>query len=88
VTDEDEQYARLKLASGRAEEIWRDTLTLPEPVRGETFAMWLDEGDDWHQDADRLATIVDAVTILGTIAGAVSGIGGAAQTIANLAKGA
>jgi hypothetical protein len=82
----DLQYAKLVVVTGRAEQKWRDVLTLPEPVRSEVLREWGE--DDWVQDPDRFAQAVAIVnvivSIVGTAAGAVSGVAGAGTAVAGL----
>lgn len=76
------QFARLSLLSNKGEQIWLDTMTLPEPFRTQTFAMWRDE--PWTQDADVLSEVLRIVQVIGVGAATVSGIAGAGTAVAAL----
>jgi hypothetical protein len=84
VSDLDALYARLKVATGR--DVWKDTLTLPEPMRTDTIMAWLD--DDWVKLPDRRAEALDVLGLILTIVGDVGAFAGAGTAVAGFAAAA
>ena len=83
--------AQLELVTGRAAQVWADTLSLPDDppgagIRTRTIQMWLEAEDDWHRDPDREAQVLAIVGAIVSVVGVVSGIGGAVQSVQGAVK--
>ena len=81
---EADAYARLKTVTRRSEEKWQDVLSLPEPIRTETLQGWLEEGDDWVQNPNYFAIVLDAVETIVSVAAGVGSLASAGTAIAGL----
>jgi hypothetical protein len=78
----DGHFAELATLTGRPADKWRDILTLPPVARAQAL---LDYKDDvWVQSPTIWPQVINIVTIIGTFAGAISGLAGAAGAVAAL----
>ena len=80
-----ELYARLAELLKHPEAALPDLLSLPEPIRTQTITDLFADAE-WTKNPDYASEVVAVVTTIGGLAGAASGVGGAATAFAGLAK--
>ncbi len=81
----DDQFAIIEQNSGISAAEWQDLLTLPPADLTQAIADWVALGKmTWTKSPSALGAVLDALAIIGTIAGVVSGVAGAATAVAAL----
>lgn len=78
----DELFVELTCLTGLSAQEWQDILSLPAP--GQELALRAYRDADWRTDPDIFGRVLDALQVIGTIAGVVGGAAGAASAVAAL----
>jgi hypothetical protein len=77
------EFALVEEQSGIGAQEWKDLLTLPTPeAQKEAIDDWVALGRmSWAQQANVGSAVLASLEVIGTIAGVVSGVGGATNAI-------
>lgn len=78
-------FAEMSEITGLSMQLIQDTLSQPAAIRDELIAGWKAlDSVGWTAAPDKLARVVELLNIVGTIAGVISGVAGAALAVAAL----
>lgn len=79
------RFARLASITGISIDEWKDACTLAQPDQDQLFRDWMALGRmSWNTDPDIWPEVLKLLQTIGTIAGVVSGVAGAALALAAL----
>jgi hypothetical protein len=83
----DQHFAEAEQISGISVSQWKDVLTSPLEDQPGLFEDLIALGKmSWAAQSDKVARVISVLTVIGTIAGCVSGVGGAVSVIQALTK--